>query len=246
MQQGWRRVCRVPLAAGRMRTRTPGGATCTTCTRAHVEEALHERAQCATLSAPVRRAPAHETLRLVMLRLNRPLLDARGDTCLLPWSHLTRTCSLCACSRHDMNPCYKKPACLVHVVPLNDHDAPVASGERTCLLLPRAHHSLCAALLTTRPSNHGPPARGVRAQACLSGQLRDLWEGDVRRIEGGKPPQYMVTRYTYGATSTVGGRVWHAQLGPAPPSPGSPVHLHGWYARMHTESLGLTPSRSLV
>ena len=46
-------------------------------------------------------------------------------------------------------------------------------------------------------------------QTCLSDQLQDLQAADMARVQAGKVPLYMVTRYTYGSESMVSGvRQW--------------------------------------
>ena len=40
-------------------------------------------------------------------------------------------------------------------------------------------------------------------QACLSGQLKDLWKGDEARIADGRVPLYMVTKHTGGSDTEV-------------------------------------------
>lgn len=40
-------------------------------------------------------------------------------------------------------------------------------------------------------------------QSCLQNQIKDLIQEDKTRIKAGRVPRYMVTRYTYGAHSTV-------------------------------------------
>lgn len=69
-----------------------------------------------------------------------------------------------------------------------------------------------AAALATRPGchTHGCQTLGgvwrvmLRVlQACLTSQIKDLIGDDEARVEEGKVPQHMVTRYTYGAESLV-------------------------------------------
>lgn len=40
-------------------------------------------------------------------------------------------------------------------------------------------------------------------QTCLSGQLKDLWDADQRRISEGKVPLNMVTQFTGGGAASV-------------------------------------------
>ncbi|KAG2447311.1 hypothetical protein HYH02_007641 [Chlamydomonas schloesseri] len=44
---------------------------------------------------------------------------------------------------------------------------------------------------------------GRAPQTCLSGQLKDLWEGDLARIADGRVPLYMVTKFTGGRDTTL-------------------------------------------
>nr|6DBS_A Chain A, Hapless 2 [Chlamydomonas reinhardtii]6DBS_B Chain B, Hapless 2 [Chlamydomonas reinhardtii]6DBS_C Chain C, Hapless 2 [Chlamydomonas reinhardtii] len=48
-----------------------------------------------------------------------------------------------------------------------------------------------------------PSGCGRAPQACLSGQLKDLWEADLARIADGRVPLYMITRFTGGSDTTL-------------------------------------------
>ena len=62
---------------------------------------------------------------------------------------------------------------------------------------------------TAAGSPAAPPLSWMTPQTCLSDQLQDLQAADMARVQAGKVPLYMVTRYTYGSESMVSGvRQW--------------------------------------